>query len=111
MRVCIAEDRINGTRYFRPFRRICVDVPAPFGTTALPNISGHNRSDRTSEKRLSLGDKGSLTKNVRMKNTGVRTEEVTDILRVHGIGGTYGLDPGGHFRDMEFRIAQGLLQL
>ena len=60
---------------------------------------------------FSLGDKESITKNERMKNVGVRTGEAVDLLRAQGIDVTYEIHPGGHFRDVEKRIAQGLSQL
>ncbi|MBQ7077034.1 MAG: esterase [Lachnospiraceae bacterium] len=56
---------------------------------------------------LSLGDKEDKTKNVIMKNVKNAIEEIYDMALNRGIPCTLEYNTGGHFKDMEFRMAKG----
>lgn len=60
---------------------------------------------------LSLGDKEDKTKNAVMKNVKNAIEEIRDIVDSRDISCILEYNPGGHFKDIELRMAKGFINV
>lgn len=57
---------------------------------------------------LSLGQKETETKNLRMQQVEDKTDAICELLDAEGIEVFYELNPGNHFTETEIRIAKGI---
>lgn len=60
---------------------------------------------------LSLGDKEAKTGNAYLKTVQKNTEEIAEHYKRLGIGVTWELNPGNHFKDAALRSAKGILAI
>ena len=60
---------------------------------------------------FSLGDRESRTKNELLRRTEDMTRALSAALRERGTESVFELNPGGHFKDAETRVARGLAWL
>ncbi len=60
---------------------------------------------------LSLGDKEAKTGNPYLKTVRKNTEEIAEHYKRLGIGVTWELNPGNHFKDAALRSAKGILAI
>ena len=57
---------------------------------------------------LSLGDKEANTRNPMMKPVEENTRKLAEWYQSQGVNNTFELNPGGHFREPEARMARGI---
>ena len=57
---------------------------------------------------LSLGDKEKISKINLLKDVQINTEEIYEFYKSNGINVTYELNEGGHFKEVNLRIAKGI---
>lgn len=85
------------------------------GSLWFPNfreyVLGHEMECRPEVMYFSLGDKECKTRNPFLKTVQDNTEEIRDFYAKAGIDTLFQLNPGGHFKDTDERMAAGIAWL
>lgn len=85
------------------------------GSLWFPNfreyVLGHERECRPEAMYFSLGDKECKTRNPFLKTVQDNTEAIRDFYAEAGIDTVFQLNPGGHFKDTDGRMAAGIAWL